>query len=505
MVIPVGALHSSCRPGAQPGLTAGEITVRVTPSGEIEETAGGTGRMPRRRWIIAVALLAVAARVAAVLVLQSHTVPRSTYEHGEIAGNLLDGQGFSIRFLGADGPTSQQAPVYPVLVAGAFWIGGAETPGALLLLQLGQAILGGLTAIAAIALVREIAPGRPRMALLAGLIAAIHPTLVYSATHVQVAGLAAFLVASCLVMAYRSARTGRRSDRIGAGAVLGLLVLTDPILGLVAPGMAWAMVQGRGAAGSIRPMATIGLVAALVVSPWVARNYRVHGEFVPVKSTFGYAFWQGNCAISEGTDKVVRPSVERILVGSGGSLADRNRALWKARHEAGYIDDVALTAEDYRTLGALDEPARSRLLFRRALDDLRADPTRYPRLCLRRLRAFVLWDETNPKTRSLVYRAGHLGLTILAAIGWVAMAPGLRRKMAPTLLATALIAAFHALTIVSARFHVPIEPLMAAWASGLVSGSARVGLPKPGGSRMIRAVRGPSAAGPVARSQGIGR
>jgi hypothetical protein len=28
-----------------------------------------------------------------------------------------------------------------------------------------------------------------------------------------------------------------------------------------------------------------------------------------------------------------------------------------------------------------------------------------------------------------------------------------------------LIAAFHALTIVSARFHIPIEPLMAVWAA----------------------------------------
>ena len=107
--------------------------------------------MPHHRWIIAVVLLAVAARVAAILVLQSHTVPRSTYEHGEIAANLLNGQGFSIRFLGADGPTSQQAPAYPMLVAAVFAIGGVETPESLLILQLGQAILGGLTALAAMA------------------------------------------------------------------------------------------------------------------------------------------------------------------------------------------------------------------------------------------------------------------------------------------------------------------------------------------------------------------
>src|SRR5438876_1991445 len=92
----------------------------------------------------ALIVLAVAVRVAAVLVLRSYEVPRSTYEHGEIAANLLAGRGFAVRFLGAEGPTSQQAPIYPVLVALAYAIGGVGTPRALLILELGQSALGGL-------------------------------------------------------------------------------------------------------------------------------------------------------------------------------------------------------------------------------------------------------------------------------------------------------------------------------------------------------------------------
>lgn len=426
--------------------------------------------MPDRRWMIAVVVLAIVVRVAAILVLQSHTVPRSTYEHGEIAANLLEGRGFSIRFLGVDGPTSQQAPAYPFLLAASFAVGGIESPRSLFLLQLGQSLLGGLMAWAAMALVVQVAPNRPRMALVAGLITAFHPTLVYAATHVQVAGLAAALMTLGFLFAYRSAGSARLADTLLAGFVLGLLVLSDPILGLIAPGIAWIMVQGRGIVGAIRPLATIGLVASVMVAPWIVRNAQVHGEFVPIKSTFGYAFWQGNCALSQGTDKVVRPTVAPILDAPSDSLAARNRALWEARHEAGYLDDIALTAEDYQTLATMNEPSRSRLLFGRAVDDLRADPGRYPRLCLKRFRAFVLWDETNPKTQSLVYRAGHLGLTVLAVFGWIGLGPDLRRRLAPTVLVAALIATFHALTIISARFHVPIEPVMAIWASGLVAG-----------------------------------
>jgi 4-amino-4-deoxy-L-arabinose transferase-like glycosyltransferase len=422
---------------------------------------------------LSVILLAIAVRVAAVLLLQSHTVPRSTYEHGEIAANLLAGRGFSTRFLGADGPTSQQAPAYPMLVAASYAIGGIETPWALLILELAQSALGGLLVAGVLALAGEVAPGRRGAALAAGLIAALHPTLVYAATHVQVALLAATLLVWTLALCHRTGRSGRHRDAIGAGLTMGLLVLTDPILGLVVPGAAWALASGR---GGWRLTGLAALTAVIVVAPWIVRNRIVHGELVFVKSTFGYAFWQGNCALSEGTDKVVRPSIEAKLRASGPGLKGLNESLWAARHEAGYLDDIALTPADYRTLAAVNEPERSRILFRRACIDLRADPWRYPRLCLRRLRYFVLFDETNPKTRNIVYRASHLGLTFLAALGWSLLPREVRRRLLPTALTMVLITAFHALTIVSARFHIPIEPLLGLWAG---CGLGRLEQPRP--------------------------
>jgi hypothetical protein len=422
--------------------------------------------------------LAVLARAAAVAVLGSPYVPRSTFEHGEIAAHLLRGEGFSVRFLGAKGPTSQQAPVYPVIVAACYAIGGVETPRSLWVLELAQAALGGVLVLGTMALARSVAAGHRGVPFAAGFIVAVHPTLVYAATHVQVALLAATLLVWSLAMGYRAgAATGLRRDAVTAGLLLGLLVLTDPILGLTALGVAWAMAMGE-APGRWARIALTMAVAALVVAPWIARNYRVHGEIVFVKSTFGYAFWQGNGALSEGTDKVARASVDRVLADSvhGEGLAGVNRALWAARHEAGYIDDIALTKRDYEMLGRLSEPERSRVLFRRALADLRDDPMRYPRLCLRRLKWFVLFDETNPKARNLVYRAGHLGLTLAALAGLIVMPGWLRRRLGPTLLVAALITAFHALTIVSARFHVPLGPLLAVWAA---CGLARL----PSGSR----------------------
>ena len=421
-------------------------------------------------------LLAIAVRAAAVLSLQSHHVPRSTYEHGEIAANLLAGHGFSCRFLGALGPTSQQAPIYPALVALAYAVGGAETPAALLILELGQAILGGLLVLGVLRLAREVAPDQRAVSLAAGLIAAVHPTLVYAATHVQVALLGATLLTWTLVCAFRTVTIGRTAGALITGALLAAVTLCDPILALGGAGALWAIVQGGSAPGRSRAQATrlaalVVLTAAAGIAPWLIRNALVHGELVAIKSTFGYAFWQGNCALSEGTDKVVRASVGQVLDEgkSQSGLASLNRRLWAARHEAGYIDDIALTREDLKLLGSVSEPERSRILFRRAINELRDRPGRYWQLCMRRFRYFWLFDETNPKTRVWAYRVSHLALTMAALLGLGLATSDVRRRLWPTIVTALLIALFHTLTIVSARFHIPIEPLLAVWAGAGLS------------------------------------
>ena len=421
-------------------------------------------------------LLAIAVRAAAVLILQSHHVPRSTYEHGEIAANLLAGHGFSVRFLGARGPTSQQAPIYPALVALAYAVGGTETSAALLTLELAQAILGGLLVLGVLHLAREVAPHQRAVNVAAGLIAALHPTLVYAATHVQVSLLGATLLTWTLVCAFRTGASGGSASALTTGALLAAVTLCDPILALGGTGALWAIVQGRSAQGRSRAQATrlaalVVLTAAAGVAPWIVRNALVHGELVVIKSTFGYAFWQGNCALSEGTDKVVRASVEQVLDEgkSQSGLASLNRRLWAARHEAGYIDDIALTREDLKLLGSVSEPERSRILFRRAIDELRDRPGRYWQLCLRRFRYFWLFDVTNPKTRVWVYRVSHLALTMAALLGLGLATSDVRGRLWPTIVTVLLIALFHTLTIVSARFHIPLEPLLAVWAGAGLS------------------------------------
>ncbi len=416
---------------------------------------------------------AVGLRIAAVLVLESYHEPY-TYEHGEIAENLLEGRGFRVTFLGVDGLTSQQAPLYPALLAGTYAGFGQQTDAAHLALQLLQCLAGGAIVYFVYSLAKSMTPDRPALAWLAACGAAVYPPHIYMVTHIQVV-VWATLVLTWLAAGCFSRQRGGRGKPLGLGILSGALLLIDPILALALPFLAWTYwLRQRESVGqqaqeprrlplmSFRPLAgptVMAAVAALVVAPWVMRNYRVHGEFVFVKSTFGYAFWQGNNAHSWGTDKIPKALDEQPV---SDSLADINRHLAAARSETLYIDDVLLTPEDYQALAALSELNRSRLLGERAKTFIREHPGAYLALCLTRWRYFFWLDETNPKAMHPVYQASTAAWLGLLLIGLFTLRP--QDRIAWLTIAIVLaIGLFHAATISSARFRLPIEPLCFPW------------------------------------------
>jgi hypothetical protein len=384
-------------------------------------------------------------------------------------------------------------------------------------MQLFQAGCGGLLVIWVVLLVRELLADGPLVGWLAGAGAAVYPTLVYATTQIQVASLATLLVVVVLWSAARAARWNSTWTAIACGAASGLLVLTDPILALVVlvallmlggrlqyphkpeaqarvvrvdSSLALRACVGRENSGLlppytnreevpvpprsqpvpmywVKPAALAGialLTCVATVSPWVIRNYVVHGELVPVKSTFGYAFWQGNHPRSFGSDKI--PPAEA----AGGpppttTLNELERSLWHTRlQQTRYIDDVVLSRDRVTELGRLSEPDRSRQLLAESLAYIRVHPEHYARLCVQRLRFFLLFDETNPKSRVWVYRVSHLALLVVSLAGlWVSRLRA--ERLWPTYLVFGSITAFHTLTIVSARFHIPLEPIQIIWGS----------------------------------------
>jgi hypothetical protein len=424
--------------------------------------------------LVLLGLLALGLRVGVVAVLWGGHAGPIGYEHDEIARNLLAGEGFSVDFLGHDGPTSQQAPFYPLLLAGVYACFGVGTAGSILAVQLLQCLAGTAVVLAVVWLSWSLLPESRIVGWVAGLGAAVYPTHLYMVTHLQVAVWAALLLTLPLAVTAAPRWRATRGGAILCGVLAAMILLVEPILALALPvaAVAFWMAEPRGFRFGRQALGRVALmagVAAVLISPWLVRNRLVHGEFVFIKSTFGYAFWQANNPKSWGTDKVPKmASSERIRREHDGTPADINRALWEARHEAVYIDNLLLAAEDYRRLGSLSEPRRSRDLGQRAWSFISENPGQYAGLCLQRLRYFLLFDETNPKAANRLYRAATVTWLALGFIGLL-VSWRHRRRLWPTYAIFALVTLFHALTITAVRFRIPLEPMTFIWVSLAVS------------------------------------
>ncbi len=479
--------------------------------------------------LLVLAVLALSLRIAVVAALWSDHAAPVSYEHGRIAGNLLSGKGFSIEFLGGPlRPTSQQAPFYPCFLAGVYACLGIESPASILAVQLIQCLAGTALVLAVVWLAWTLVPDSPAIGWLAGIGAAVHPTHLYMVTHLQVALWAALGLALLLATVSSRRYHGTWRGAILAGGLAGGLLLIEPILALALPvcavvfwwndwrrglpgsgqvailphsdtarlrsepGLCWSSrcdeeplrpsLGGTGRAGfaarwsrpwqrlllpSVR-VAAMAAIAALVITPWVIRNWQVHHRLVFIKSTFGYAFWQGNNPSSWGTDKIPKTSAETLRLAQNGTLAGMNRAMWEARHETVYIDDVLLRPGGYEELAGLSEVERCDLLGGRATAFIRENPGRYAQLCLNRLRYFFLFDETNPKAANRLYRLTTVFWLVLTFVGLLASA-GRWRQLLPTYAIFATVALFHVLVITSVRFRIPIEPISFVWAAGALA------------------------------------
>jgi 4-amino-4-deoxy-L-arabinose transferase-like glycosyltransferase len=230
-------------------------------------------------WLWAAVGLAVAVRIAAIS-LDLHSVADDR-RYDQLAHRLLETGRLGLLYSDFGYPypglvVAWRTPGYPVFLAGLYSLGLTRV-GALV----AQAGVGGLVAWLVFLLGRKLVSER------VGLVAAfcyalsLH-SILYSAQTMSET------LAVALVAGYLALLVHRRYA--WAGVVLGLAVLVRPACVFFMPALliaAWY--QGRGVRHAV-----VGLVAAaLVVSPWLARN--VASGVGPVLSTNeGYNLYVGN-------------------------------------------------------------------------------------------------------------------------------------------------------------------------------------------------------------------
>jgi 4-amino-4-deoxy-L-arabinose transferase-like glycosyltransferase len=250
------------------------------------------GRFSLRTAVIAVVVLALAVRLAAVA-LTPHFKPVTDAAEYDRSGVSLVEQGIFAPSVATfhGGPTAYHPPLQSLALAGVYELSGTGSAhdrwqaGRIL-----QAILGALAA-GLICLI-GLRLWRPVIGVVAGALAAVYPPLILVGTTLMSEPL--FIVLElAAVLAALVARTS--SHRVRWAAVTGVLVGLGSLtrgngLVLVIPigFLLWSQRPRRALLALVPPLAML-LATAVTLVPWTVRNASVFHRFVPVTTETGYA------------------------------------------------------------------------------------------------------------------------------------------------------------------------------------------------------------------------
>ncbi len=276
-------------------------------------TAGLAARARARRLVAA----AVAAGVVLRLVFAlgywvDKPLTLDEQEYLLLAQSLAHGRGLT--YPAGDGLSKhfERPPVYPVFVAGVLLASGGIDRAALdagvpAAVKIAQSLIGGLI-VCLIGLVAGRAAG-PAAATAAAWLAAVYPPLIWISAYLLSEALYAAL--ALLAVWWLGETIDRAAPAVRwpaalAGLAAGAAVLTkEAMVFFLALAFACLIVRRRAA------VAALFLAGALVVlAPWVARNARVHGQFVLGAAHGGVTFWTGNNPIARGEgDMAANPDI----------------------------------------------------------------------------------------------------------------------------------------------------------------------------------------------------
>jgi tetratricopeptide (TPR) repeat protein len=338
----------------------------------------------------------------------------------------------------------QMPPGYPLLLSLVYRTFGVNIVAAHLL----QILLGALTAALTYTLARRAAARDGRPAEAVGLVAAGFVATSKAALFVEgdllATPLAVTLVVASLNYVVRWLQDGRRwRDLIPAGVGLGLAGLTVPLVLFSVPFLALFI-----AWKCRRPLAAAAWLACVVLAvvPVTIRNLRASGEFVPVSANGGINFWMGNNPDARRTSNL-RPgpewrAMQELPVRAAGIVASSARDRWFWRE--------GLAFWSQQPLRALGETGRKFGLLVHSHELMRDFDFYY-------FRDHFSWVLRFPGWNFAV-------LFALAVVGWGWVRPRTPAEQL-VLWQLAALALGISLFFVTARYRVPLLPLVALFAA----------------------------------------
>jgi 4-amino-4-deoxy-L-arabinose transferase-like glycosyltransferase len=238
------------------------------------------GGRRKKLWCTGIFLVALLARLAYFAATEPRRTPDSR-EYITFAQNIRAHGTFTLSTAPPLIPSIRRAPIYPAFLA---LVGANDSASALSRVRLIQGFLDALIAAA----IGWLAWGRvkPRWAVFAGALYALHPAaLAYSGAILSEA-LFTFLFSSAAMALVLAARSERTWGIAVAGVLAGLAGLCRPIAApffVVVLGLIYY--RSDLFRRPLRVAAIFSAAALLTMAPWIIRSSRLAGRFVMVSAT----------------------------------------------------------------------------------------------------------------------------------------------------------------------------------------------------------------------------
>jgi 4-amino-4-deoxy-L-arabinose transferase-like glycosyltransferase len=331
------------------------------------------------RWLMAILIVAVLARLLAVLLFFGEYRPRDDAAQWQRAAqNFLNGRGLIVN----EDLKAYRTPLPGLYIAAIYTVFGPSVRA----VQITNVVLGVFTVWLVYDLVRRsfgIIPAR-----WSALCVSLYPLLLfYTGTlFSEILGIMLLALALWLVWLLRNKSAIWFAP---VGVVLGLAALTRQTAFPIAVFIALWTLVGCQAARWLRRLAPALVILSFVgltLTPWVVRNYLVLGKFVPFTSQAGLSLWIANNPLADGT-------------GGGG--------------KSGRGGKVPLIPE----VEALPEVELGAAYQKLAVQFIREDPLRFAQLVLYRLLYFWHLGYHGEGRAEIAFLVIYLPMLSLAALG----------------------------------------------------------------------------------------
>jgi 4-amino-4-deoxy-L-arabinose transferase-like glycosyltransferase len=256
-------------------------------------------------WMVGIAF---GLRVLCIAVMHTYKV-RTTednfgfgWEMGRIAASIASGHGFANPFQTRTGPTAWEPPLTPYLMAGVFKIFGIYSQASAFVLLTINSLWSALTCIP-IFLVARRSFGET-VAVGSAWTWALFPYVIYwDIKWMWETSLSALLITTIFWLAVSMEDSDDVKPWLRFGLVWGVAALNSPSLlsFLPASGLYGWYRRWRAGRRSLAGVLLASLIFLALVTPWLARNERVFGQPVFLRTNFGAELRMGNGPYADGT------------------------------------------------------------------------------------------------------------------------------------------------------------------------------------------------------------